>query len=214
MRVDIGKAITSRRIGNKDMRRLAGWLGALLVSFSPVAASMADAPWDRWQKVCFDTRLPEKASGHKEGQQTRAGDNGKLPICYTYTYIALFDLIGGRLGVVEVQGREKLLLVAEWIDYLSLDLSYIQIDGKPPIDLIRGSCEERICFAKAESGATLIEQLKTATGLSAGNRKWKNQSLLVPHRGFAEAFEGAPKHNESDPDLKDMREAVVRMLAE
>jgi hypothetical protein len=189
------------------MQRLARWLGAVLVSFAPVAANASDYLYLQWRKVCFDVRLPA------------VRDKADLPVCYTYNDIELEDLIVGRFGILEVPVREKLFIVAQLQHYPSLEPGYIQIDGRPPIDLVR-TCDQEMCVPKAEIGAGTVEQLKRAKSLLFGSRSphWRN--LIVPLRphGFAEAFKGPPRHdrtNRFDQGYENwIREVIFRMLAE
>jgi hypothetical protein len=143
------------------MKMLAGSLCALLIAFQPAAASEADDrlkardeanPAYQWRKVCLDEGLPNKIGQHKQEQQTSVKKKSKLPVCYTYADIAFEDLIVGQFGILEVPTREKLFIIAGLHDYLSPDPGYIQIDGGPPIELIRGACDIESAFRKRKLG--------------------------------------------------------------
>jgi hypothetical protein len=163
-------------------------------------------------------RLPENREEPAKDQQIQASGNAKLPFCYTYAFIAFDDLIAGRIGLLEVQGRDNPLILAQLYGYGSLELGYVQIDSKPPIDLIHATCELYGCFAKAESDASIIEQIKRAKRLLLGFRSTKGENLTVPLEpgGFSEAFVGAPNNDGSpipDPHTNIMQKAINRMLA-
>jgi len=197
------------------MQRLAVTLAALLVSFSPAAAGSPDYLSQPWHRECFVRDLPENAGRHKDGQETPSANDDKRPICYTYTEIALQDLVVGVFGILQVPARERLLIVAPWNKLYLPELGYFQIDDGPPIDLIH-TCDKQRCAASAESGPILIEQLKNAKGLVLGIGSPQRRNLTVPlqHRGFAEAFEGAPDHDGTDQFANEMRKEIVRMLKE
>jgi hypothetical protein len=73
----------------------------------------------------------------------------------------------------------------------------------------------RLCVSPASSSRSYggPDSVYEGVGCTRSSR-WKNLTVPPEYRGFAEAFEGAPKHKWNDSWANAMREAIASMLAE